>query len=97
MSFREINSRSLWKILLYGSAGLYGPFSTFCGVFSLLHIVPARMNDKEYYGVQGLAIYVLFSPFVVLILTASSWLFLAPGWKLARFVLNRFSSADTVA
>lgn len=86
MSIRNLTSRQLFTVLLYGNSGFYVPFSLILSIFSLANVVPARLNGQEYYGMQGLAIYLLFAPFVVFILTISAWIFITPGWKLARII-----------
>lgn len=54
-----MKSKPLFVLLVKGFAGFYVPLSLLFGLGSLLNIVPATMNGRSYYGVQGLAIYVL--------------------------------------
>ncbi|QNH63332.1 hypothetical protein [Hymenobacter sediminicola] len=91
MPIRSLTSRQLFIVLLYATCGFYGPVSLFLGLLSLADVVPARLNEQEYYGLKGFVIYLLFAPFVIFILTVSIWIFVAPGWKLARIVLDKFS------
>ena len=91
MPLRELTSRQLFLALLYGYGGFYLPLSVLFGILSLVGVIPAKLNQQLYYGLPGLTIYVVCSPFVVFILTVSTWIFVAPGWKLARLVWARMS------
>ncbi|MBC6696562.1 hypothetical protein [Hymenobacter sp. BT190] len=94
MSIRNLTSRQLFTVLLYGTGGFYLPLSLLLGIFSLLGVVPARLNEQDYYGLQGIAIYLLFAPLIVFILTLTTWIFVAPGWKLARIVWTKVAAAE---
>jgi len=78
--------KPLFVLLVKGFAGFYVPLSLFFGLGSLLNLVPATLNEQSYYGIQGLAIYVLFSPLVVLLLAVSTWIIVAPGLFIQRLV-----------
>ncbi|MBK0402129.1 hypothetical protein I5M27_03980 [Adhaeribacter sp. BT258] len=80
----SMNSKSLFKLLLFCYTGFYIPIGILTGLLAALEIMPANLNDEQYVGVKGFTINILFIPFMIIILTTCTWIVLAPGLKLAK-------------
>lgn len=77
----SLNSKSLFKLVLICSTGFYVPVALLMGVLAWLDIVPATLNEQQYTGFRGFAVYIGFIPVFILILTLSHWVMLAIGLK----------------
>src|SRR5688572_11382978 len=90
----SFNSKLLFELVLYCTAGFFIPVSLFFGLLAFFDIVPANLNDEKYVGWQGLMVFIMMSPIYIVILTCAQWLSLAIGLKLIKTIIalvQRFS------
>jgi hypothetical protein len=90
-SYLSFTSKSLFKLILICSTGFYVPVALLMGVLAWLDIVPATLNEQQYTGFKGFAIYIAFIPVFILILAVSHWVMLAIGLKLFKIGANIYS------
>lgn len=88
----DIESKSLFKLLMVGYSGITIPVSIISGILALLDIVPANLNSQGYIGIKGFAIAILTAPIYIFLMAAASWLFLIIGLRLARLGMRVFKS-----
>jgi hypothetical protein len=92
---RNLTSKDLFKILLWGSAGFYIPVSIVSGILALLDVVPANLNGQQYNGFKGLVIPILSAPIFVLLLALAQWIILAIGLKVVKWSLKIFIKSES--
>ena len=90
---KNLTSKDLFKIILWGSAGFYIPVSIISGLLALFDIVPANLNDQQYNGIKGLIIPILTAPIFILLLAIAQWVILAIGLKVVKWGMKFFSKA----
>ncbi len=54
-------------------------FSVIAGILSLINIVPIYFNEEPYFGIQGLILAVIFTPFIAFVLSITNLLALNLG------------------
>ena len=70
-----------WNILFF-----FGPVVFVIGVLSLAGIVPFRMNETDYYGMQGFLAALFYIPVVSFCMTGLYWVF----YSIGNFMLRVF-------
>jgi hypothetical protein len=88
---KNLTSKNLFKIILWGSAGFYIPVAIISGLLALFDIVPANLNDQQYNGIKGLIIPILTAPIFTLLLAIAQWVVLAIGLKVVKWGMKFFS------
>ena len=75
---------NLFRLLYINS--LFGTllFMMVLGLFSLFGLFPVNLNDEQVYGIKGLLVLVLFTPFTTLLFVTLMW----TGLKLGNLVIN---------
>lgn len=68
-----------FKRILFSFFWGFVPFYLIIGILSLLNVVPASFNGKQYYGFVGFVIILSMLVFSSLILSLVCWLFLNLG------------------
>ena len=63
----------------------YFPIGLLIAILSLLGNVGFTLNNKEVYGLIGFILYIILIPFVALIFSSVSWMFLSIG----NFILKQ--------
>ena len=84
----KFNSRLLFKLLMYCSAGFCIPISLLIALLALFDVVPATLNDKPYYGLKGFLISIFFAPMFVLLTCCTLWLMLGFGLKVSKLAMT---------
>ena len=59
-------------------------FMTFLGIFSLFGIFPVNFNDEEVFGIKGLLVMIIFTPFTTLTYVSLIWIGLKLGNKIIK-------------
>jgi hypothetical protein len=75
---------NLFRLLYINS--LFGTllFMMILGLFSFFGLFPVNFNDEQVYGIKGLLVLVLFTPFTTLLFVTLMWI----GLKLGNLVIN---------
>ncbi|WP_417368074.1 hypothetical protein [Flavobacterium beibuense] len=81
----------LFKFLYVNFLFSYIPFGLLHIIFNLLGIIPVNFNDKPIYGLGAVLVILLFTPFIVLLLTVGVWIYFIIGNLFLRF-LNKLLS-----
>jgi hypothetical protein len=63
----------------------YFPIGLFIAILSLFGIVGFTLNDKIEYGFTGFIMHIILAPFIALIFSTVSWVFLSIG----NFILKQ--------
>jgi hypothetical protein len=80
-----MNNKERFNYLLKGYFWGYLPFGALFGVLSLLGIIPFNFNEKEYYGIIGLGLMLVFIPIMVIMTAVLNWIFLSFGFWIHSF------------
>ena len=80
----------LFKKMFFTFLFGYLPFTVIHVVLNLLDIIPINYNDQDTYGFKGALVILLFSPFIVLMLTVSFWVYFMFGNIILRLIKKLF-------
>ena len=86
----KFTAKEFFFFLLKGVAGFYIPTTIFLAFFTLFGVIPINFNGEQYYGMAGFIFHLLFSPFMILVLTISMWVPLFFGIKMSSLFLKLF-------
>lgn len=86
----NIESGTLFRLIIIGYAGIFIPVTIISGVLSLFELVPTIFNNENYFGVEGLIIAIVAAPFYLLLMSGATWIFLIIGLRSSKFFYNMF-------
>lgn len=75
-----------FKKIFFATLFYVAPFSLLVAFLALFNLVPVNFNNKDTYGIFGFIISILFMPFIVIMLSGFTWIFLNFGnWLYKAF------------
>ncbi|TSD67870.1 hypothetical protein FFF34_010915 [Inquilinus sp. KBS0705] len=69
---------------------IIAPLSVLEGVLALFHLVPVNFNNTPTYGLKGFIIVIIFSPFILSMISGANWIGLQIGDALLKECLKIF-------
>ena len=84
----QINSKTLFRILFIGYFFSGGILALFFSILSLFNVIPIILNDKEYVGISGFLIGILYIPFIAIVCTLSTIPFIIFGLWIAKVLFG---------
>lgn len=78
--------KTLFVTFLFG----YLPIVLLHIVLNLANIIPVNFNEKGVYGMPGVIIIIIYSPFIVLLLSTVIWLYFMVGNLILRLLKKLF-------
>ena len=76
--YSELPKDTFKWILVTFSFG-YLPFLILQIILTLFEIFPVNFNNQDTYGIKGAIVLILFSPFIVIIMSFSVWIYIIFG------------------
>lgn len=74
--------KRIFFVYLFG----YIPFLVLEIILNLANIMPVNLNNKDVYGLEGVAVLVGFAPFVILLFSFMTWLNFSIGILFMRLL-----------
>lgn len=78
--------KKLFVTFLFG----YFPFTLLQIILNITGVLPINFNNEKIYGLKGLIVLILFSPFIVLMITIFVWLYFVFGNFVLRLLKRYF-------
>lgn len=80
----------LFKKLFFTFLFGYLPFTILHIILNIIGTIPVNFNGDKIYGLKGIAIIILFTPFLVLMVTIFVWLYFIFGNFVLRMIKKMF-------
>lgn len=78
--------KTLFVTFLFG----YLPIALLHIILNLTNVVPVNFNDKGVYGIEGVIIIIIYTPFIVLLLSGVTWIYFMVGNLVLRLLKKLF-------
>lgn len=77
-------NKRLFRFLLKNYFLGFLPFILLQALLIIFEVVPMHFNNEEVYGIKGVLYALMFLPFIVIMITVFSWVFLKIGLLVQR-------------
>jgi hypothetical protein len=80
----------LFKMLFVTFQFGYLPIVLLHIILNITNVVPVNFNDKGVYGIEGVIIIIIYTPFIVLLLSGVTWIYFMFGNLVLRLLKKLF-------
>lgn len=84
ISMPAVSSKDILKVLLIGNFVITVLMSGLLGILSLFKLVPVNFNEKEYIGITGFLISILYIPIITIAMTLPVAFIALSGFWIAK-------------